>query len=153
MREQLRARAGVLPMVERYLRLKRERDAMDFADQMALAARLAMTFPDIGAIERQRFGAVLLDEFQDTSAAQLELLRSLFGAAGSDPMPVTAVGDPHQSIYGWRGASATTLSAFRSAFASERPVPVRPLATSWRNWSTNDGSPYGASPMTLNSSP
>jgi DNA helicase-2/ATP-dependent DNA helicase PcrA len=133
MREQLRARAGVLPMVERYLRLKRERDAMDFADQMALAARLAMTFPDIGAIERQRFGAVLLDEFQDTSAAQLELLRSLFVAAGSDPMPVTAVGDPHQSIYGWRGASATTLSAFRTAFAGDGPVPVRPLATSWRN--------------------
>ena len=48
---------------------------MDFADQMALAARLARPFPDIGAIERQRFRAVLLDEFQDTSEAQLELLR------------------------------------------------------------------------------
>ncbi|HEV7196199.1 MAG TPA: ATP-dependent DNA helicase, partial [Pedococcus sp.] len=133
MREQLRARAGVLPMVERYLNLKRARDAMDFADQMALAARLAMTFPDIGAIERQRFGAVLLDEFQDTSAAQLELLRSLFAAPG-EPSPVTAVGDPNQSIYGWRGASATTLSAFRTAFrVGPDPVPVRPLATSWRN--------------------
>ena len=117
MREQLRARAGVLPMVERYIALKRSRDAMDFADQMALAARLAMTFDDIGAIERQRFGAVLLDEFQDTSAAQLELLRSLFVAPG-EPSPVTAVGDPHQSIYGWRGASATTLSEFRRAFST-----------------------------------
>ncbi len=133
MREQLRARAGVLPMVERYLALKRSRDAMDFADQMALAARLAMTFPDIGSIERQRFGAVLLDEFQDTSAAQLELLRSLFVAPG-EPSPVTAVGDPHQSIYGWRGASATTLSEFRVAFGtSAGPAPVLPLATSWRN--------------------
>ena len=133
MREQLRARAGVLPMVERYLALKRTRDAMDFADQMALAARLAMTFPDIGAIERQRFGAVLLDEFQDTSAAQLELLRSLFVAPG-EPSPVTAVGDPHQSIYGWRGASATTLSEFRSAFGTDTALaPVLPLATSWRN--------------------
>jgi DNA helicase-2/ATP-dependent DNA helicase PcrA len=120
-------------MVQRYLNLKRARDAMDFADQMALAARLAMTFPDIGAIERQRFGAVLLDEFQDTSAAQLELLRSLFAAPG-EPSPVTAVGDPNQSIYGWRGASATTLSAFRTAFRlGPDPVPVRPLATSWRN--------------------
>jgi DNA helicase-2/ATP-dependent DNA helicase PcrA len=133
MREQLRARAGVLPMVERYLTLKRTRDAMDFADQMALAARLALTFPDIGAIERQRFGAVLLDEFQDTSAAQLELLRSLFVAPG-EPSPVTAVGDPHQSIYGWRGASATTLSEFRSAFGTDSALaPVLPLATSWRN--------------------
>ncbi|KRE54995.1 ATP-dependent DNA helicase [Phycicoccus sp. Soil748] len=136
MRDALRARAGVLPMVERYLDLKRQRDAMDFSDQMALAARLAMTFPDIGAIERQRFGAVLLDEFQDTSAAQLELLRSLFVAEG-EPVPVTAVGDPHQSIYGWRGASATTLSAFREVFrdggATGAPAPVKPLSTSWRN--------------------
>jgi DNA helicase-2/ATP-dependent DNA helicase PcrA len=133
MREQLRARAGVLPMVERYIALKRSRDAMDFADQMALAARLAMTFEDIGAIERQRFGAVLLDEFQDTSAAQLELLRSLFVAPG-EASPVTAVGDPHQSIYGWRGASATTLSEFRRAFSTGTElVPVLPLATSWRN--------------------
>ncbi len=133
MREQLRARAGVLPIVERYIALKRSRDAMDFADQMALAARLAMTFDDIGAIERQRFGAVLLDEFQDTSAAQLELLRSLFAAQG-EPSPVTAVGDPHQSIYGWRGASATTLSEFRTAFSAGADLaPVLPLATSWRN--------------------
>jgi DNA helicase-2/ATP-dependent DNA helicase PcrA len=133
MREQMRARAGVLPMVERYIALKRSRDAMDFADQMALAARLAMTFEDIGAIERQRFGAVLLDEFQDTSAAQLELLRSLFVAPG-EASPVTAVGDPHQSIYGWRGASATTLSEFRLAFGTDAGLaPVLPLATSWRN--------------------
>lgn len=133
MREQLLARAGVLPMVERYLTLKRTRDAMDFADQMALAAKLATGFDDIGRIERERFGAVLLDEFQDTSAAQLQLLQSLFVAPG-EPSPVTAVGDPHQSIYGWRGASATTLSEFRRAFGGpEGLAPVLPLATSWRN--------------------
>jgi DNA helicase-2/ATP-dependent DNA helicase PcrA len=133
MRGFLRARGGVLPIVERYLTLKRSRDAMDFADQMALAARLARGFADIGAIERQRFRAVLLDEFQDTSEAQLELLRALFVASG-EPVPVTAVGDPHQSIYGWRGASATTLGAFRKAFRDgDAEVSVRPLSTSWRN--------------------
>ncbi|WP_270888394.1 ATP-dependent helicase [Pedococcus sp. 5OH_020] len=133
MRENLRARAAVLPLVQRYLDLKQSRDAMDFADQMALAARLAMTFPDIGAIERERFGAVLLDEFQDTSAAQLELLRALF-ASSEEPARVTAVGDPHQSIYGWRGASATTLTAFRDVFRrNDRPAALRPLSTSWRN--------------------
>lgn len=133
LRDNLLARAGVMPLVQRYLALKRSRDAMDFADQMALAARLATMFPDIGAIERQRFGAVLLDEFQDTSAAQLELLRALFAAPG-EAARVTAVGDPHQSIYGWRGASATTLTAFRQAFPTDvGPAPVRPLSTSWRN--------------------
>jgi ATP-dependent DNA helicase UvrD/PcrA len=133
MRAALRARAGVMPMVQRYLALKRQRDSMDFADQMAIAARLAATFPDIGQIERQRFGAVLLDEFQDTSEAQLELLRALF-AAGGGSVPVTAVGDPHQSIYGWRGASATTLSRFPHVFSDGgRDAAVLPLSTSWRN--------------------
>lgn len=131
-RDALRERAAVLPMVERYLAMKRERDAMDFADQMALAARLATRFEDIGAIERQRFRAVLLDEFQDTSEAQLELLRSLFVAQG-EPVPVTAVGDPNQSIYGWRGASATTLSRFPRAFREESDALQLPLSTSWRN--------------------
>ena len=153
MRTALRARAGVMPMVERYLGLKRKRDAMDFADQMAIAARLAATFPDIGQIERQRFRAVLLDEFQDTSEAQLELLRALFAGHGGS-VPVTAVGDPNQSIYGWRGASATTLSRFPRVFRDGShggsddssgdsrgdsgrdagpDATVLPLSTSWRN--------------------
>jgi DNA helicase-2/ATP-dependent DNA helicase PcrA len=129
----LRARRQVLPLVDGYLDLKRSRDALDFADQMALAATLSRRFPDIGSMERQRFRAVLLDEFQDTSEAQLVLLRHLFVAAG-EPVPVTAVGDPNQSIYGWRGASATTLTRFPREFADGDGVAdVLPLSTSWRN--------------------
>jgi DNA helicase-2/ATP-dependent DNA helicase PcrA len=129
----LQNRRGILPMVRRYLNLKRERDALDFSDQMALAARLARGFPDVGRVERQRFQAVLLDEFQDTSEAQLVLLRALFAGSG-DAVPVTAVGDPNQSIYGWRGASATTLTRFPSEFASgDGPADVLQLSTSWRN--------------------
>ena len=131
--EALRNRRALLPMVRSYLELKRSRDAMDFSDQMALAAQLATRFPAIGGIERQRFRAVLLDEFQDTSEAQLVLLRALF--AGTDrPSAVTAVGDPNQSIYGWRGASATTLRRFPAEFADVRgPARVLQLSTSWRN--------------------
>jgi len=129
----LKARRQVLPLVEGYLELKRSRDALDFADQMALAATLSQRFPDIGSMERQRFRAVLLDEFQDTSEAQLVLLRHLFVAAG-ESVPVTAVGDPHQSIYAWRGASATTLNRFPAEFADDGgPAAVLPLSTSWRN--------------------
>ncbi len=129
----LKARRQVLPLVDAYLQLKRSRDALDFSDQMALAATLAQRFPDIGAMERQRFRAVLLDEFQDTSEAQLVLLRHLFVAVG-EPVPVTAVGDPNQSIYGWRGASATTLTRFPHEFADEGgDGHVLPLSTSWRN--------------------
>ena len=129
----LKARRAVLPMVRAYLDLKRRRDALDFADQMAIAAELAGRFPDVGAGERQRFRAVLLDEFQDTSEAQLVLLRGLFVREG-EAVPVTAVGDPNQSIYGWRGASATTLTRFPREFADgDGPAAVLPLSTSWRN--------------------
>jgi DNA helicase-2/ATP-dependent DNA helicase PcrA len=127
----LRERRTVLPIVDAFLALKRERDSLDFADQMAIAARLTRSIPAVGEIERQRFRAVLLDEFQDTSEAQLELLRSLFHHPG---VALTAVGDPNQSIYGWRGASATTLLRFPAEFAGqEGPADVLPLSTSWRN--------------------
>lgn len=127
----LRAQALVYPLVERYRAAKAARSALDFGDQMALAARLARDVPAVAHAERARFRAVLLDEFQDTSEAQMVLMRSLF--AGED-MPVTAVGDPHQSIYGWRGASAGTLTRFPREFAvGERAAGVLSLSVSWRN--------------------
>lgn len=127
LRDQLR----VYPLVEQYLKVKRERGTLDFADQMAIAARLAARLPSVGAQQRQLHRAVLLDEFQDTSEAQMVLLSSLF--AGHD-LPLTAVGDPSQSIYGWRGASATTLSSFPTIFPTRTgPATVLPLSTSWRN--------------------
>lgn len=128
----LRARRAVTPIVERFCELKAVRDVLDFSDQMALAARLATEHPHIGAGERKRFTVVLLDEFQDTSHAQLTLLTSLF-VHPDEPVPVTAVGDPHQSIYGWRGASATTLEAFVTAFGDPEPADQLTLSTSWRN--------------------
>lgn len=130
----LRARQALVPMLQAYAEVKAGRDCLDFADQMALAARLASGVPLVGRGERRRYRAVLLDEFQDTSEAQLVLLRSLFAASEDGAISVTAVGDPHQSIYGWRGASATTLGRFPREFADRAgPAQVLPLRTSWRN--------------------
>ncbi len=127
----LRDQARVYPLVDRYRELKRSRGLLDFADQMALAAQLAAELPAVGAQERQLRQAVLLDEFQDTSEAQMVLLASLFAGHAR---PLTAVGDPSQSIYGWRGASATTLSSFPEKFSVQgRAATVLPLSTSWRN--------------------
>lgn len=128
--EDLRRRGLVLPVVRRYLDLKAERGVLDFSDQMALAARLARELPEVGAQERSRYRVVLLDEFQDTSEAQLVLMTGLFAPEGQPPSPVTAVGDPHQSIYAWRGASATTLATFPERFGD---APVLHLSRSWRN--------------------
>ena len=126
-----RTREQLLPLVDRYAAAKRAREVLDHGDQVALAARIAVRHPEVGAAERTRYQVVLLDEYQDTSHAQLVLLRALFG----DGHPVTAVGDPCQSIYGWRGASAGNLRRFASDFParSGSPAPVQQLSTSFRN--------------------
>ncbi|MEU6075589.1 ATP-dependent DNA helicase [Micromonospora sp. NPDC047074] len=124
-------RLKLLPLVRAYARRKADFEAMDFADQLARAARVARDHPGVGEIERDRFRVVLLDEYQDTSHAQVVLLNALFGGGH----PVTAVGDPCQSIYGWRGASAGTLDRFPTDFAQAdgTPAEVLSLTTSWRN--------------------
>ncbi|MBT0994470.1 DEAD/DEAH box helicase [Cellulomonas sp. DKR-3] len=130
----LEERARLMDVVAAYVERKRAMEAIDFGDQVSLAARLAVEVPEVAVAERARFAVVLLDEYQDTSYAQLTLLSALFGAGH----PVVAVGDPHQSIYGWRGASAGGLERFPTTFrqpASEGggPADVLALSTSWRN--------------------
>ena len=85
----------------------------------------------MAAIERSRFDVVLLDEYQDTGYAQVEMLAGLF----ADGRAVTAVGDPLQSIYSWRGASVGNISRFADRFrtADGTPATVFALMTSWRN--------------------
>ncbi|GAA0987996.1 ATP-dependent DNA helicase [Acrocarpospora macrocephala] len=124
-------REQLVPLVEAYQRVKRRREVIDYGDQMALAARIAANHPEVGELERERFTVVLLDEYQDTSHAQLVLLRALFGGGH----PVTAVGDPCQSIYGWRGASAGNLTRFPEDFRTSRGelAPIRQLSVSFRN--------------------
>jgi DNA helicase-2/ATP-dependent DNA helicase PcrA len=100
-------------LVEEYRLAKTELDAVDFGDQVALAARLAEESPAVGEWERAAAGVVLLDEYQDTSVAQRRMLRGLFGGGH----PITAVGDPCQAIYGWRGASVANLDDFPEHFA------------------------------------
>jgi DNA helicase II / ATP-dependent DNA helicase PcrA len=126
-----RVREQLLPMAAAYARAKTAREVMDYGDQMALAARIAARHPEVGAAERARYHVVLLDEYQDTSHAQLVLLRALFGGGH----PVTTVGDPCQSIYGWRGATAGNLRRFATDFPARAGTPARTalLSTSFRN--------------------
>jgi len=129
--EAQRTREQLLPLVDRYAEAKRVREVLDHGDQVRLAAQIAMRHPEVGAAERTRYQVVLLDEYQDTSHAQLKLLNALFG----NGHPVTAVGDPCQSIYGWRGASAGNLRRFARDFPARSgdPATVRKLSTSFRN--------------------
>ncbi len=123
-------RGELLGLVEAYRRLKADLGLMDFSDQIELGARLASDQPDVGALERDRFRVVLLDEYQDTSVAQAIMLGRLF----SGGHPVTAVGDPNQAIYGWRGASVSNILTFADTFpAASGPVPTFPLTVNRRS--------------------
>ncbi|MFC9430632.1 UvrD-helicase domain-containing protein [Streptomyces sp. NPDC056987] len=116
------ARRELLDLVGRYRAAKRARDLLDFGDQIALSAELATTRPEVGALLRDEFRVVLLDEYQDTSVAQRLLLSGLFG--GGTGHAVTAVGDPCQAIYGWRGASVANLDDFPAHFPGADGAPA-----------------------------
>jgi len=124
----VRTLVALADLVEDFDRRKRDGSFLDYSDQIEIAVRLAQ-LPHVQAIEAAAYRAVLLDEFQDTSPPQLELFAHLFG----DGHPVMAVGDPHQAIYGFRGASAEALERFVTAFSTPTPVDVRTLSVSWRN--------------------
>jgi len=130
-------RAALVPLLDALHQRMRSAKVMDFGMQMASAARLAAAFPQVGQDLRDRYRVVLLDEYQDTGHAQRVALSALFGGcdAEDDGLALTAVGDPIQSIYGWRGASATNLPRFTTDFprCDGTPAPVLELRTSWRN--------------------
>ncbi len=112
-------RDELLDLVEAYRSLKTQLGLIDFSDQIALAARLALAQPEVGRVERERFPLVVLDEYQDTSVAQAKLLAQLFSGASEvsgKGHAVTAVGDPNQAIYGWRGASVSNILNFAETF-------------------------------------
>ncbi|MEU6670863.1 ATP-dependent DNA helicase [Streptomyces sp. NPDC046727] len=126
------ARRELADLVQRYRAAKRQRDLLDFGDQIALSARLGR-IPEVGRLLREEFRVVLLDEYQDTSVAQRVLLAGLFG--GGTGHPVTAVGDPCQAIYGWRGASVANLDDFPDHFAHAdgRPATRQALSENRRS--------------------
>ena len=131
----LRNRRVYAQMAQSYARVKARMQVLDFGDLMRLAARIAESDPAIREGERTRFKVVLLDEFQDTSHAQMRLFSSIYGAdeaAGIPAHPVMAVGDPKQSIYGFRGASDGQMFSFYRHFPTPHAQPLF-LSVAWRN--------------------
>ena len=124
----LRSLETVLGLVDDYAAEKRRRGVLDFADQVTGALDILEAAPHVVAQLAAEHRVVLLDEYQDTSVLQTRLLATAFRDA-----PVMAVGDPNQSIYGWRGASADNLRAFAREFSLHAPSERFDLMTSWRN--------------------
>ena len=118
----------LVDLAREYGRRKQRQGVIDFSDQVAGACDIVDLYPAVGADLRERYRVVLLDEYQDTSVVQTQLLASAFRDAA-----VMAVGDPHQSIYGWRGASAGNLGGFAHTFSTDGTAGAYALMTSWRN--------------------
>lgn len=122
-----RAMAAVLV---RYERIKNELGVLDYSDLIRRAYE-AVAIGGVAERVRNRYRIVLLDEYQDTNPAQRELLLRVFG----NGFPVTAVGDPDQTIYEWRGASRANFSSFPRHFpkADGSPAPTLPLGLNRRS--------------------
>lgn len=116
-------------VIQAFNERKQELMMADFSDQTRETVRLVEQLPVVGDSQRERFQLVFLDEFQDTSVAQMRFLSGIFRDCA-----VTAVGDPNQAIYGWRGASAASMEDFGTMFCSDpQQLLTRTLSTSWRN--------------------
>ncbi len=116
-------RADLLAAAAAYGDEKRRLGAVDFSDLIVGAYRLVSDHPWMAERIRSRYRAVVLDEYQDTNPAQRELLRALFPGG----FPVTAVGDPDQTIYEWRGASLENFAEFPRHFPAEGGRPAATL--------------------------
>ena len=129
MRTTAALRQELCQVVAAYARAKRERDLLDFGDQIALAVRLLQDHPDVARSVREQHRVVLLDEYQDTNFAQRRLVQLVC----DDDTAVTAVGDDMQSIYGFRGAHLANILRFTDHFAPPAGVVATlPLQTTFR---------------------
>ena len=117
-----RARDELLTLVDGYRAAKQRLDLIDYGDQVALAAQIARSRPRSARIERDAVLARCCSTNTRTPASRSALLlATLFG----DGHPVTAVGDPNQAIYGWRGASVGNLLRFGDALPRRTASPSR----------------------------
>ncbi|HEV2779940.1 MAG TPA: UvrD-helicase domain-containing protein [Actinophytocola sp.] len=140
-----RRRAGgeVGADAEQYLKALRQLDLVDFDDLIALPVALLEADSELAARYRERYRWICVDEYQDVDEQQYRLLRLLASADGN----LTAIGDPDQAIYRFRGADVGFFLRFQQDFAGARTVQLT------RNYRSNAHILTGAlqliSPTTL----
>jgi DNA helicase-2/ATP-dependent DNA helicase PcrA len=105
-------RLELTAVLETYADEKHRLGVVDYADLIRLAHRLVEEYPEIADRVRSRYELAIVDEYQDTDPGQRLLLQAIFGRG----FPITAVGDPDQTIYEWRGATTSNFANFPEHF-------------------------------------
>ncbi len=123
-REAAEKRITLARLIVEWRAYKARDDLWEYSDYLRLALEIVERFPETATAIRHRYDVVLLDEYQDTSITQRSLLQAIFGRGH----PVTAVGDPCQAIYGWRGASVDNIDSFPIHFPRSDGSPARRYA-------------------------
>jgi superfamily I DNA/RNA helicase len=123
------ARAMAEHVLRRYESALHACNAIDFDDLLLLALKLFQEHPPVLAACRERFRYVMVDEYQDTNAAQFQLVQSLC----EQHRNLCVVGDDDQSIYGWRGAEISNLLDLEQHFGE---VKVIKLEQNYRSTNT-----------------
>ncbi len=103
-----------------YQRTLKEYQALDFDDLLFLTVRLFQHSPEVLEQYQRRWSFILIDEYQDTNAAQYTIARLL----AEKHKNVFAVGDPDQSIYSWRGANIHNILNFEKDFPGAKVIPL-----------------------------
>lgn len=107
---------AVAPVYDAYRETLRRRGLMDYDDQLVFARQILLRYPDILGALRERYKYICVDEAQDTSKIQHEIIRLLTGESGS----IFMVGDEDQSIYGFRAAYPDALMSFEGDYGGAR---------------------------------
>jgi DNA helicase II / ATP-dependent DNA helicase PcrA len=105
---------------EQYVKALRQRDLVDFDDLISLPVALLEAEPELAAAYREKYRWISVDEYQDVDERQYRLLRLLAPPDGN----LTAIGDPDQAIYRFRGADVGFFLRFTNDFPTARTVTL-----------------------------
>ena len=107
-----------------YDRALRQANAVDFDDLLLLTVHMLRENETIRAEVQNRWRYLMIDEYQDTNRVQFMLSTLLCGHEPGAPPNVCVVGDPDQSIYGWRGADITNILEFEEQYPGAKVIAL-----------------------------
>ena len=116
---------SIAKIFEAYERALKAANAADFDDLLVLTVRLLRESEPARSEVQDRWRYLMIDEYQDTNTAQFVLSTLIVGKDPRQPQPnVCVVGDPDQSIYGWRGADISNILDFEEAYPGAVVIPL-----------------------------